>query len=274
MGKIICNKDNKPIPYDPVLFEPAFAATVHKYQGSTISEPCNIRNTSYMTLNQIYVALSRFRNFNDIHIEWTDITFEPETNDAGALMVYPEKLKLGYIYRIYDPENDTFYVGKTEREIDERFKEHLLSGNVSKNSTIEILSKVLYYQEPFIETSPRELSYAEMKYIQRASKESIVSNKYLIDKDLSLVDSTKEKKNFKVAFDMTERLKGKFHITSNGGDNSLVMKWNINGTAQRKALKYKKIGETEGIRRLEEFRDNIISDYIKNGASKSDTQQS
>ena len=69
-------KDNesKTIPDEVFskLFKLGFCATVQKYQGATIRQDYNIRDTKKMSFNEMYTALSRGVSLNKVHFNYTD----------------------------------------------------------------------------------------------------------------------------------------------------------------------------------------------------------
>ena len=56
-------------------FSPAYGMTVYRYQGSSIDEPFNIMNIEQMSLREIYTAISRARNYDDLNLDYIDKIF-------------------------------------------------------------------------------------------------------------------------------------------------------------------------------------------------------
>jgi hypothetical protein len=110
-------------------FDYAFCTTTHKSQGRTIPEPYNIYEVNKMTRRLIYTALSRAKSVDQIHLTWTDKTFEldnPETDPEEITIQKPDLVKCK-IYEIKDATQN--YVGRTTTTLEQRFHEHCTSVN-------------------------------------------------------------------------------------------------------------------------------------------------
>lgn len=73
------------------FIQPAYAVTVYKYQGSEINEPFNIMEVDKMCIEELYTALTRARRFEDIHLDFTDKTFEHYKKNVSMLFVNTNK---------------------------------------------------------------------------------------------------------------------------------------------------------------------------------------
>lgn len=67
-------------------FDYGYALSVYKYQGSSINEKYNIVNTEDMNKRELYTAMSRATNFDNLNIEYTDRLFVDDelNNDASV----------------------------------------------------------------------------------------------------------------------------------------------------------------------------------------------
>jgi hypothetical protein len=80
--------NNIKIDFDNIdWFQPAYAMTVYRYQGSSIDVPFNVINVNSMSLREIYTAISRAKKYEDLYIEYTNITFYNENIDNVTLDV-------------------------------------------------------------------------------------------------------------------------------------------------------------------------------------------
>ena len=150
-------------------FEPAYAITSHKIQGTTLEEDYNIHvemkpdgKTPYFNRNALYVALSRCKTADQIHITQVNgVKFHPEKEDdiVNMKLRKPEK---ALIYKIYNKDGSE-YVGSTvcgpsqseKARLEKRFKEHERDETLAwkrNMDRIELLTRVYYHNKEEIES--------------------------------------------------------------------------------------------------------------------------
>lgn len=114
-------------------FDYAFCATTHKSQGRTINEEYNIYEVSKMDFRLLYVALSRARSLDQIHIdEFTDRQFELDHPELGPICIEMKKPSLVncIIYAIYKKNSEIIqYIGRTIKTLEQRMNRHLTDEN-------------------------------------------------------------------------------------------------------------------------------------------------
>jgi len=70
------------IDYDNIgWFQASYAMTVYRYQGSSIDVPFNVMDVNHMSLREIYTAISRAKNYDDLHLDYTNKIFTNEEID-------------------------------------------------------------------------------------------------------------------------------------------------------------------------------------------------
>ena len=120
-GEPIMNKDNKPFYFPQIFFEPAFAVTCYRYQGSTIEEQYNIWDVDKMNFNELYTALSRGRKLSNIHFNYTDKKIYKVKEPKNPTQRNFKKGKTGEIYLMSNEKNNVYYVGKSTTSTEQRF---------------------------------------------------------------------------------------------------------------------------------------------------------
>jgi Uri superfamily endonuclease len=109
-------------------FEPAFAQTIYKYQGATITEKFCIHELNIMTKRELYTSLSRGKTLSDISLNYSTKTFyNSDVSKAIEAIIkvnndVDEKYINGKIYKI--SWLHYVYIGSTFRSLEERFNEH------------------------------------------------------------------------------------------------------------------------------------------------------
>ncbi|MGZ7135907.1 MAG: hypothetical protein ACXVHY_08515 [Methanobacterium sp.] len=132
---------NEGKPLDLKKFEPFFACTVFKLQGTTILINYNIIDLQRMNLNEVYVAISRAKRLDQIHLNISRENISTEYNDSK-------------IYKITSPNINECYIGSTIQSLDDRLKEHLEDFKNFKNKTSDAYVssfKILEAGKPKIE---------------------------------------------------------------------------------------------------------------------------
>ena len=202
-GKQIMNdKFNKPDQFNLNLFEGGYASTVYRYQGSSINEPGNIRNTKYMSFQEVLTSLTRFKKASDIRIEYTNKTFEDDKVVHHA-KTKTNKLRVGYIYRMRNIEAKKYYIGLTTVTCLHRFRQH----KEDKNDPMHLykgtwkvaqIAKVLFNSTH--DKDVTELEAYETKYIRQYQKLCETSEYDLINKR-----QTKLKKQHEIKYEPQEK---------------------------------------------------------------------
>jgi hypothetical protein len=77
-----------------------YADTVHRYQGSKISEHGNIRQISRATANTFITAIGRFEKFDHIHLTWRDKELLWETEDPNSTPIGLNQKSVGFFYQL------------------------------------------------------------------------------------------------------------------------------------------------------------------------------
>lgn len=114
---------NKEILKD--CFELGYCMTIHKKQGSTITEDFNIYELNLFDNRMAYTALTRAKNMNQIHVDsWSDVF---KSNSEREIVDMTSADKKHCIYALYDTNvcghHGIFYIGQTNN-IDARLAEH------------------------------------------------------------------------------------------------------------------------------------------------------
>jgi Uri superfamily endonuclease len=124
-------------------FEPLFAQTIYKYQGSTINEPYCIHELDIMTKRELYTSLSRGKTIDNIHFDFSyDKYTNPDTSRPNEKRIKvvndsDDKFKNGKIYKITFSEYQ--YIGSTYRTLAERFDDHITATDKKGSDFIEHL---------------------------------------------------------------------------------------------------------------------------------------
>ena len=161
------------------LFRPAFAVTVYKYQGSTITENFNIFNTQTMDRNELYTALTRAQRLDQIHIEYCSKFYKSAVESEQSTNLKIEKCKVGFLYYMSNTENSVGYVGETTRDIETRFQEHKDDPEDSMhkyggNWEVKEIAKVHYFDD-----KGRKIKHVEKMYTIKYQKQGLnLINKY------------------------------------------------------------------------------------------------
>jgi hypothetical protein len=106
-------------------FRPAYAVTVYKYQGETITENYNIMEIKLMDRNEEYTALTRAKRLDQIQLDFTDKYFWAAKESSNPTEFKYEEGNDGYIYELHNATHNKYYVELTTTSIEQRIKEHL-----------------------------------------------------------------------------------------------------------------------------------------------------
>lgn len=243
--------------YRKEFFEPGFAASVNKFQGTTIREPHNIWNTAHMTKDAVYTALSRGSGpLSDTGIEWTDKKFEPQQSAQTVDYELLPVIEAGIIYEARNHESQVVYVGHTTQDLWARHQQHLsvpsdvynqYPGTWHPKMITKVLTTVLSADDDDLTHCRKELEMVERSFIAKYINEDsyrMVENRH----SKTLKDQPPGKSNPNAAkpdklqlteFDIDEELtKSMFNVNVNEKVIS------VRPTARGKALgaKQKKIG--------------------------------
>lgn len=153
-----------------MVFGYGFCDSVYRYQGDAICEEYNIYDVEIMSRNELYTALSRCKNINQVSFTYTTKYFkpvQPTTDIVKTLEKHTRTLKTGFIYKI-DFSDERVYIGMTSRTIEERMQEHrefpvskkMREALASEPGQISVLVQTTY-------TCEEQLHKIEKKYIKQ-----------------------------------------------------------------------------------------------------------
>ena len=279
--------------------EMGHAITCHSAQGSTLHGDICIWDTYHpcMSREYLYTALSRatslkhifiwpsngtlslgdplggfasnvaaYTNFNSGYMKIKDLKHEEYDEIGGQPITYNRKKAFtGSIYELINKENnEPFYIGSTERDLEDRYKEHLQASNpVKTGSVINDLytyirgdGHIIKFKIKLIET----VSYDDIKDLRNREYEII--QQYLQNGETiyNYMGITRPKTKRLKAGTITkkEELKLKGVIYDKPNDNRLIFQYYIKGKRKEKNVKYGK-RKTKAVARkeLEEFQKTI-----------------
>lgn len=98
-------------------FEPFYACTVFKIQGTTILEDYNILDTEKMNLNELYVAMSRAKNLSQIHMNYIEQKKETYNEIIGSDNSFESSSTRYYLVDYNDKEKHANIVIKKGQSI-------------------------------------------------------------------------------------------------------------------------------------------------------------
>ena len=183
-------KKDEVLTFPMSAFQPGFCVTTHKYQGLTIVEDYNIYDLNAMSYECLITALGRAKKLSQIHLEYTGKIFQKTTETDEVFNIPVKPVMKAYIYKLTNEENKVCYIGKTERTIEERLKEHIEENALIKKYNgewkAERLEEVLY-------TKKKTLLRREAEHIENYKGEYKLINKQHNKKEELVV--VKEKKN-------------------------------------------------------------------------------
>ncbi|MFA5151318.1 MAG: hypothetical protein WC554_02035 [Clostridia bacterium] len=120
------------INFDQDDFNPVYSTTVYRCQSETLKENINIREVNLMNFNEIYTAISRIKSLDQLHLEYSNKTFNCKNEHYNY--IYPSKCRFGNIYLLNNDEHHKFYVGRTYQDPKQRLSQHL--DNDQKHNTL------------------------------------------------------------------------------------------------------------------------------------------
>ena len=195
-------------------FLPAFAVTVYKYQGGTISTQYNIYDVENMDKKQLYTALSRTTELNHIHLDTAKLNPEYKISMPPCCVTvnsyFNDDYHNGQIYKITFKHNDKLYIGSSMRNLKERRSELMTTKS----------SPVFKYKddEPIITPTIRapckdrqELNRVEIEYIRYYTEKygDRLLNKQSVPKQTVKIEY-KHQAQIETENQMRERLRQKF----------------------------------------------------------------
>lgn len=248
-------KDDKIINFLRSRFDPAFAVTVYKYQGDTISDNYNIHQAQCMDRNELYTALSRARTLSQIHIKWTKKEFKFASEPEISTNIGLKAPQIGYIYYMYNDDQKVCYVGQTTKTIAQRFDEHFDDPNDSIYNypgewNIKEISKVMY-------TNDSTLNLIEKRYIHKYYKlnDYKVINKQNLPKEAKI-----NKINISVG-NVDETMKNRLKYEEH--DNFLRFKKSIDGKIIEKKIQFGvRKTKDEAIKQMDEFTSKLALQFF------------
>lgn len=126
-------------------FDYAFCMTVHKFQGSEITDDFCIYEIEKMDKKLLNTALTRGKSLNQVHFNYTKKIFRERIYKSTpvSLTVKPSY----FTARIYlmTNNNNQAYVGSTKKSIEQRYNEHVETP-VNKNMEAFMKSKPIINQ--------------------------------------------------------------------------------------------------------------------------------
>jgi purine-nucleoside phosphorylase len=134
------------------IIAPGFAVTITRFQAKSINTHFTIHEIEKMSLNAAYTAISRATLLSYVHYTHTDQKFYKERPSGKSdLVILKQKQMInGIVYKITDPENSFFYIGRTEKTAEARLAEHrreptndaMAAVIQNPDVTIEVLEKI------------------------------------------------------------------------------------------------------------------------------------
>lgn len=190
--EIIKDDNDVPIMFPKSWFSPTYALTVYKYQGGEIKEPYNIFDVEKMTANELYVAISRCKKLDDVHIDFDKIknkTFYWEKEISTLNKLTMRKPKLVNMYRLINNERKIEYIGSTKRDINVRFDEHMTNNKnllqYGNNWRCELIG-VCYVNS---KKERENVEYGLIKKYQNIDNGYQVVNKLCIEKNIEAMNN-------------------------------------------------------------------------------------
>ena len=247
-GNPLTNNNDEAIYFPTNYFEPAFAVTCYRYQGSTIEGNYNIWDVDKMNFNELYTALSRGRKLSNVHFKYTDQYFKKVKEPLNATLRRYSRGNIGEIYLMSNEKHNVHYVGKSTTNTQQRFEEHKANKNDPMHAydgkwTTKCISSVRYWSD--------ELDKAETRYIR-----------IYHEKGYKLINTYKVPKK-EITYKMEtgtidERIKNKYNIEDNG--NFFRIRYMDNG-GKRIEIKRrygKRKSKEEALIEINKERDNLL----------------
>jgi hypothetical protein len=184
-NNIIVDKNNKVVKFRFEHFNYIFAITTHKTQSITLDETINILETQHMTLDEIYTGISRIRNLNQLHIEYTNKEFKKKMEITDNI-ISPIQIQPTFIYLLTNKKHNKYYIGQTsQKNPEDRLKQHLDIPKNGKRQTDVHKYDGVWEQEvlDIIYNNLNVVLKIETKYIQKYQilyGENLINKRQLI----------------------------------------------------------------------------------------------
>ena len=215
-----------------------YCTTSHKYQGMAIDEEYNIYQSSIMSFENFYTAISRCRNMDLVHLNLKEgVIFKSEYENGNGLRVIKHEKDDGLVYEIngFDEDVEKWYVGMTSRNKDIRMDEHETNPKSAcfklTDKKIRVIGRVLGGESRLRQFEKDYIGECKMVYgdncINRNNFKRLIGN--------PLVDTL---------------IKNKWEVVENTGKiyqctNQFKLKWNVGETGDKKEkiFRYAKKGK-------------------------------
>lgn len=166
---VVANADNNvEISFEKFveIFDYSYCYTMYKIQSITIDKPFNIWEAERMSFNELYTAVSRAKQFDDIHIDTLKLVrYEHDTVEIVTYKLARAEEKTGRIYLVTFNDNSA-YIGQTQLTIYERFGQHLMNPtNEAMRIALETKCPKLELVEEIKFTNIKSLRDLEESYI-------------------------------------------------------------------------------------------------------------
>lgn len=243
------------------MFEPCYAATVYKYQGKTIRSKYNIFDVEDMSFKELYTALSRATNIDDIYFDYDKVCKKIFDDDRNCLVedTLLKNAKQGIIYELCTDEGKMFYVGQTIKKLEDRYKEHLewkkgpinrcLNGEKKYKWNINILMDIYYFNE-------NELDRLEKKYIVGYKKDGYINvNIQLQPKKINAINNEIEMKRNEL-HEKAEKL-----LPIKIMEDRYRINYTINGEKKAKWCRFsKRTSKAEALQKITQIRCELLKE--------------
>lgn len=156
-------------------FIPAYAGTVNRFQGSKIENKYCIMEPNKMNQNDLYTAITRGTKWSNVCVHKKIQKIKPYKYIDCKLIKVKPLTKEGFIYKITNKINNEFYVGKTNKTLEERFNKHITTGLNKKDKFHEEIKK--YGSENFVIEMLEKVIYRTDNDILRKEKKYIIALK-------------------------------------------------------------------------------------------------
>jgi hypothetical protein len=239
-------------------FDYGFCVTVHKFQGSEITDDYCIYELYKMDKKLMNTALTRGKSLDKVHFKYIDKYFHTKTYKNEALQLSPAKPNMinGRIYLIKNDKGQA-YVGSTQKTIEERFLEHQvqpvnkhMKTFMDTNPTIELLKE-------FIAIKEKKILEIEDEYINKLKDEyDLLNVKINIKLKQTGFDVSKQ-----VEVKQAQYIFKKFKIECNDKQKFYRIQYTIDGKQTEKKIRFGRIAKEEAKRQIEEYQLELVKKY-------------
>lgn len=230
-------------------FDPANCITCYRYQGDTIEGKYNIHDVSIMDFNEFYTSLSRGRKLDDIYFNYTDKIFQRATEPLYPTYIKQKKCSTGFVYELHNEVENKYYIGCTERTVEQRFEEHKQEGPILDHGQLDDWKckqiGMVYFQ------SNEELLNIEKFYIEQYQSQGH-----------ELINTQKLTKSFnvKVTAPSIYNTDKKFKIVDTGKFFSI--RYTLNGGKFQKKVRYgKRLDKNDALSKITKTRLELLEKY-------------